>query len=257
MIAATVAQTGTQFLAEDLRSALDPVALARHVGIIADPWQQDALRSTDRRQLWNVARQTGKSTTAAILALHTAIYTPRSLVLLVSPSLRQSTELFRTVSQLYARSGSMPAGEVSTTRLELPNGSRVISLPGSESTIRGFAGASLLILDEASRIEDALYEAVVPFLAVTNGKLLALSTPWGRRGWWAEAWFGPHAWRRVEVPVTMYPRISPEWIAEQRETMGMTWFDQEMMCRFFDTESSAFRSSDIERAQKGVEQWQV
>ena len=37
-------------------------------------------------------------------------------------------------------------------RLELANGSRVVSLPGSERTTRGYSKAALIILDEAARI---------------------------------------------------------------------------------------------------------
>ena len=77
-------------LANDLTLALDRVAFARSVGVEPDDWQQDALRSTGPRQLYNCARQTGKSTISAILATHTALYEPGSLVLLISPTLRQS-----------------------------------------------------------------------------------------------------------------------------------------------------------------------
>jgi hypothetical protein len=56
------------------------------------------------------------------------------------------------------------------------------ALPGTEKTIRGFSGAALLIVDEAARVDDALYYAVKPMLAVSGGSLLMLSTPYGRRG---------------------------------------------------------------------------
>ena len=55
--------------------------------------------------------------------------------------------------------------------------SRVISLPGSEKTVRGFAGANLIVCDEAARIDDDLMAALRPMLATVNGSLLMLSTP--------------------------------------------------------------------------------
>ncbi len=72
--------------------------------------------------------------------------------------------------------------------LRLENGSRIVSLPGTEGTVRGFSGVALLIVDEASRVDDALYHAVRPMLAVSHGKLVLLSTPWGKRGFFYREW---------------------------------------------------------------------
>ena len=41
----------------------------------------------------------------------------------------------------------------------LPNGSRIVGLPGKEANIRGYS-ANLLIIDEASRVPDDLYKAL-------------------------------------------------------------------------------------------------
>src|SRR5205823_4257024 len=82
-------------LAVDLAMGLDPVALVTRAGMTPDPWQARVLRSTSRRLLLNASRQSGKITTTAGEAVHTALYAPGSLSLLLSPSLRQSGELFR------------------------------------------------------------------------------------------------------------------------------------------------------------------
>jgi hypothetical protein len=248
-------------LALDLASALDPVQFARSAGIEPDPWQADVLRSTDRRVLMNASRQSGKSTVSALIALHEALYTPSTLVLLLSPSLRQSSELFRTLARLYAGMGASvgPKAE-SALRLELENGSRIISLPASEATIRGYSGVSLLVIDEASRVEDHLYLSVLPMLATTDGRLIALSTPFGKRGWWSEAWHaGETRWKRVEVSATDCPRISEAFLEEQRLSMGEFWFRQEFFCEFIDSDSAAFRTEDVEAAAYGevVQTWQL
>lgn len=251
-------QAEAQSLASDLACALDPMIFAKQCGIQPDPWQADVLRSPDSRVLLNCSRQSGKSTVSALIALHRAVYRPASLVLLLSPSLRQSSELFRTLAQLYTRmGGAIPPRAESSLRLELENGSRVISLPASEATIRGYAGVSLLIVDEASRVEDDLYHAITPMLATTNGRLIALSTPFGRRGWWTDAWHGKAPWKRVKIPATACPRIGAAFLHEQRESMGALWFDQEYLCEFTDAESSAFQTTDILEAatSEGVVPW--
>ena len=115
---------------------------------------------------------------SGLIALATAVLQPDALVLLVSPSQRQSGELFRVVLRnLHALPGSPTITAESALRLELANASRIVALPGDERTIRGFAGAALVVLDEASRIEDELIAAVRPMLATSQGRLIALSTP--------------------------------------------------------------------------------
>src|SRR3712207_6453235 len=133
-------------LAKDLKLALDRVAFARELGFVCDPWQEELLRSWSDRVLLNCSRQSGKSTVSAIIALHRALYHPNSLILCLAPALRQSQELFGKVAGFYKDLGRPvpPQGERKLS-LELENGSRIITLPGSEKTIRGFSGASLLL----------------------------------------------------------------------------------------------------------------
>src|SRR5215207_7525053 len=183
-------------LRNDLRLALDRVAFAEELGIVPDAWQEDFLRSSADRVLLNCSRQSGKSTMSAVMALHRALYHPGSLVLCLAPALRQSQELFAKIGGFYRDLGRpvAPQGERKLS-LELENDSRIITLPGSEKTIRGFSGAALLLVDEASRVDDELYYAVRPMLAVSGGALMMLTTPYGKRGVFFEEWSG-HGWER-------------------------------------------------------------
>src|SRR5262249_55613339 len=153
------------------------------------------------RTLALCSRQSGKSTAAAALALHQALTRPGSLVLLLSPTLRQSGELFRDkLLRLYRALGRpVPPRRQTQTELELANGSRVLSLPENEEGVRGFSSVGLLVIDEASRVSDDLYFAVRPMLAVSGGRLVALSTPYGQRGWFYEEWDHGGGWQRVRV----------------------------------------------------------
>jgi hypothetical protein len=244
-------------LYRDLAMALDPVQLARGAGIEPDDWQGQLLRSVHPRILLNCSRQTGKSTIAAVLANHTAYYDDGAPILLLSPSLRQSQELFRKCLDVYrALDRPVPPEAESALRLELENGSRIISLPGKETTIRGLSGVRLLIIDEASRVPDELYMAVRPMLAVSGGRLALLSTPFGTRGFFWEAWKNRADWDYYEVPAAECPRISPEFLEEEQETMGQWWYDQEYCCKFLDALTAAFRSEDIDRIIKPeIAQW--
>jgi Terminase large subunit, T4likevirus-type, N-terminal len=236
-------------LRDDLRLALDRVAFASELGLAPDRWQHDLLRSSADRVLLNCSRQSGKSTISAIIALHRALYRPGSLVLCLAPALRQSQELFGKVAGYYRDLGRPvpPQGERKLS-LELENGSRIVTLPGSEKTIRGFSGVSLLVVDEASRVDDALYFATRPMLAVSGGAMLMLSTPYGKRGVFYEEWAGGEAWDRYEVPATECPRISPAFLAEERRVLPARIYRQEYECSFEETEDQVFAYADVERA---------
>ena len=129
-----------------------------------------------------------------------------------------------------------PANSYRKLGMELFNGSRIEALPGSEKTIRGYSGVGLLILDEAARVDDALYYAVRPMLAVSGGSLMMLSTPFGKRGVFFEEWQGGKGWERYEVPATECPRISPGFLAEEREALSARVFRQEYECSFEEIE---------------------
>jgi Terminase large subunit, T4likevirus-type, N-terminal len=167
-------------------------------------------------------------------------------VLLVSASLRQAQELGKKVFDGYRALGKPVNAEAENKlSLELANGSRIICLPATEGTIRGMSGARLIVLDEASRVPDPLYHAVRPMLAVSGGQLMAISTPWGKRGWWFEAWEHGTEWHRVKVTAPECPRISAAFLAEERRSLPAWIFDQEYMGVFGDTLDSVYRHEDI------------
>jgi hypothetical protein len=236
-------------LAEDLRLALDRALFAQALGLEPDPWQEDLLRSGSDWVLLNCCRQSGKSTMSGVIALHRALYHPGSLILCLAPALRQSQELFGKVAGFYRDLGRpvAPQGERKLS-LELENGSRIVTLPGSEKTIRGFSGAALLLVDEAARVADELYFAIRPMLAVSGGSLMMLSTPHGKRGVFYEEWTSGHGWDRYEVPAAECPRIPPEFLEEEWDALPSWVYRQEYECSFEETEDQVFTTEMVERA---------
>ena len=216
-----------------LSVALDPARVLLARGMRPDPWQRAFLLGRSRQVLLCCSRQSGKSTVVSALALHTALFTPGALVLLLSPSQRQSAEIFRKVLEADDALGRpLPSVYRTQLRLELANGSRVLCLPGREETIRSFGGVNLLVLDEAARIPDALYRSVRPMLAVSRGRLVALSTPFGRRGWFYHEWAGTGPWDRVQITWRDCPRITADFIDEERRALGPAWVAQEYETTF-------------------------
>ncbi|WP_027583703.1 terminase family protein [Bradyrhizobium sp. Ai1a-2] len=235
-------------LVRRLTHALDPVLFARACGIDPDAMQQRLLSSTSRKVLLNCCRQWGKSTTAALLSLHEALHNAPATIILISPSQPQSTELFRKVHGFWQQLDGAPRAEQeSLTRMSLDNGSRIISLPGSEKSARGYT-AHLIVVDEAARVPDELMVAIRPTLATTGGRIIAMSTPKGRRGWFFENWNTGEDWERISVKAAECPRIAPEYLADELRDLGPLRFSEEFECQFIDSDTSAFMSSLIQQA---------
>lgn len=237
-------------MATDLSRALDPVLMAQDCGVIPDPWQAQLLRDQPKRALLLCSRQSGKTTTTSLIALHTAIYHAPALVLLFSPSQRQSAELFRTVVGYHSRlQGAPRLTAESTLRAEMENGSRIIALPGSEKTVRGFAAADLVVIDEAARVEDDLIAAVRPMMATkANGRLIALTTPAGKRGWFHDAWTKSDDWTKVRVAAADCPRISKSFLDEELRNLGSARFEEEYNLMWRDDDEAVFPVAVIEAA---------
>ena len=189
----------------------DAVSFAREMlGFLPDAMQEALLRCDAKQVILNCCRQWGKSTIVAIIAVYRAYSVPKSVVVVVSPTERQSAEFLLKAREFAIKLGLTPRGDGhNRTSLRLPNGSRIVGLPGKEANIRGFS-ADLLIIDEAARVPDELYKSVRPMLAVKDGDVWLLSTPWGKQGFFHENWeFGGDSWARFRVPATECSAFRP------------------------------------------------
>lgn len=230
-------------IASRLRSAIDPLAFAERIGVPLYDYQAAVIESTARQQILNWSRQAGKSSVTSIVAAHQARFVPDSLSLILSPSERQSKLLLAKTKDAL-RSLEEPGLIVnpdSTMDTRLSNGSEIVALPGKEETVRGYSSVDLLIVDEASRASDALYHAIRPMLAASNGRLILLSTTFGKRGFFYREWTsGGDGWHRTEVPATQVPHISAEFLEEERRSLPPQLFAQEYLCQFVDTLDQIF-----------------
>lgn len=229
---------------------MDAAQMATDIGMELDPWQAAILSSDHKRVLVNCHRQSGKSTVAGIKAVHKAVYKPRSLSLIFSPAMRQSAEVLQKCVTVYRDLGRPVLAEAENQySLLLENGSRIISLPGSAATVRGYSNVDLIVVDEASLVKDELPAAISPMLAVSGGILWALSTPHGKRGWWWDAWEnGGDHWLRFRATADKCKRITKEFLRDERRALGDRVFSQEYMCEFVEVTDQAFSAESVRGA---------
>jgi len=147
--------------------------------------------------------------------------------------------------------GIEPKGDgANSVSLKFPNGSRIIWLPGSPATVRGFSKVSMLVIDKAAYMHWAMYTALIPMLAVGGGDLWVMRTPCGKQGLFHQIWaHGGARWERVLARATEYPgRIPADFLEQQRSELGPAAFEQEFMCEFVDAGGQVFAQDMLDRA---------
>jgi hypothetical protein len=231
----------------ELALRLDPAGLMEMCGFEPDSWQRNLLRSQAARILLLASRQIGKSTCTACVALLEASLSDEALVLMVSRSERQSAELFAKVAKFNRELALVPTARELSLSIQLANGSRLVALPGDPETIRGYSGPRLVVLDEASLIPDTVLAAVLPMTVASKGRLICLSTPMGKRGFFYEKWIDNDPnWLRINAKASECPRIDPAALAEQRKSLGERIYAQEFDNAFVDTFGQLFSDESIE-----------
>jgi hypothetical protein len=206
--------------------------VTQNLQLIPDELQIEALNATHNRLILLCTRQWGKSTIVAAKALHHALTKQGAFILVASASKRQSIELvlkFNAFAQQLL--GKPPKREGEGYRL--PNGARIIPLPHSPDTVRCYSAPTLVIIDEAAYVKDALYEALTPALATSNGALWLMSTANEQKGFFHQTWVTRgEDWKLVKATANDCPRISKQFLAAERAAKGEATYMREYFCEF-------------------------
>jgi phage FluMu gp28-like protein len=169
-----------------LESLPDAVTFAKdYLGFRPFKYQEEFLRDQSPLNAACCGRQVGKTTLAAIKALHFALARNGVRILIVSAGLRQSMILFDKILEM--SEAALPARLLTSyrtrTRIRFANGSEIVALPCGRdgSTLRGFT-SDMVILDEANFIPRIVIESVVRPTMITRpaARLIMISTPWMR-----------------------------------------------------------------------------
>jgi hypothetical protein len=219
------------------------------LGFEPDPWQAKLLCSRSKQIILCMGRQVGKSTTVAALALHTALYKPGALILVLAPSQRQARELYIKIAEFLSRLEPAEQLEEETKlSLMLSNHSRVVVLPGANPrTVRGYSAPELVIEDEAAFVNDETFDAALPMLAATaTGRIILMSTPYVASGHFYHLWHTAEGWERFEFKTADCPRVDPAWLESRRQEDPLR-FGREYCCHFGSPDDCLFSAEQIDR----------
>lgn len=266
----------TSALWQNIAGSLDPAQYIDELGLPPYDWQEEALDPTLRRVLLLCARQTGKSTIVGGKALYKAKYYPGSLILILSPTKDKSKEMMEKIAIMMTRDPYLP--ELVNDALfekKFANGSRIIALPGTEKSVRGYSGPRMIILDEAALVLEETYRAARPMMVQADTEMIALTTSHGKRGWFCTAWTQSKRWHKIFVTVPWLLKDGKHFIPampleqaraywkqrgvslyystrhdlnflqeEYDEGGGELWIRQEYLCEFLDVSGGIFSEED-------------
>ncbi len=223
------------------------------LGFLPDVQQARLLETRNRFVILNCHRQWGKTTVTAVRAVYQAVQQEKQLIVIVSPTMRQSRALASRCREFASRLG-LPLRTDGTTAgsIVFPNGSTILPLPAHPDKLRGFT-ANLLVIDEAARVRDEVYSAATPMLATTRGDLWLLSTPKGRSGFFYEEWMAKdtaqHPWLRISGPVSESKgRMDEGFLATERRRKTAEQFAEEYDCSFLTAGRNVFQEEWLERS---------
>ncbi|WP_369380387.1 hypothetical protein [Streptomyces sp. cg36] len=199
---------------------------------------------------------THNSSTVGALCAHRLLTDPGPhghgcLVLAVAPSQRTAIELVSKVRG-YLRALEVPLEQDAATSLTIGAGinSRIVALPGTPTSARGWSAVSLVAIDEAAYVAEETYLALRPTLIASGGDLICLTSA-GQEGTWAHRiWTKAPGWTKVEVPWWKCPRFAdnPDEINELKASMPAAVFTSEMECRWGAAGIGIFDSASVSAA---------
>ena len=282
--------SGLLLTAKDARlilGACSKIDYIKRLGFKPFPWQEAILESQSRRIIINAARQSGKSTITSTDPCWIAKFKDKSLSIVLAPTESQSQDDMRKIQQFIRRDPDYPRYDPASTHVNVRENESLISVVPATQSARGKSQPAVVILDEASQIEDLIYtEVVTPMFTANDGRLILLSTPYGKKGFFFDIFNNPRPndpWERYEVRSPWQPIQTPNgldlipymdgnekayqeerakhgiraWFSprhydyeEQLEKlfdMGIRKYQQEYCCEFVETETSVFSYDEVSR----------
>lgn len=151
-------------------------------------YQKEFFLNSKKRKIWISSRQVGKSFTIAGLLCYKALLKDNGLSLCVSVNSRSASEILKKCAQFAEAVKTLSDGKITYTAsfdsIKFSNGSRVLSLPSTSDSLRGFS-AQCVCIDEAAFVWrlDEILQAIGPTLTRDpNAELVLTTTPAGKNG---------------------------------------------------------------------------
>ena len=219
----------------------DPVVFVRDFfGFQVKEYQAELLRDKSKRIVVRWSRQAGKTTCIALRAIWFACFFPKTLTLIVAPTLRQSMIMSDRIQDflggLSKEKRCALVEKLQRITVRFKNGSRIVALPNSPQLLRGYT-ASQVITDESGFFKDdelVFFNVLYPMLSTTDGALIASSTPWSKDSVFYRMCQSPDFSKHTVTcqDVVKSGLVKQSFIDEMRAQLPFERFQREFMAEF-------------------------
>ena len=200
----------------------NPVTFATKV-LGVRPWDKQAeilnAIAANRSVAVRSCNGAGKTFTAAVAILWWLMSYDNAIVITTAPSERQVREiLWRELRNLYAPIRDIIGGKLTRTRLEFsPKRYAYGFSTNTEDRFQGFhSGNILVIVDEASGVDEFIYNAIRGVITARNSKLLLIGNPHGYAGTFYDAFHkNRKRFETIHVSAFDLPAFKAEGITEK------------------------------------------
>jgi hypothetical protein len=227
--------------------SLDDI-LSKVLRFVPYPWQAKTLQQfqeSDRDFAICAGRQSGKTHLCATYGVAETIrHEFPYRIGIIAQSKDAASEMFIPVSH-YIEANELLwwcVKRMTRSEIEFDTGTTIQVKPS------GYRGAhfNILFIDEAAHHEDNKIEAIEPAIMAKHGRIIAISTPNGRRGWFYNKYTEPgEKTIKLWYPSSANPNITAEQLEHKRLTKAKFWFEQEYLAKFIDWSGNAFLPKEV------------
>lgn len=197
------------------------------------------------------SRQSGKSIFAEVCLIEYLCkqYTFNAYI---SPTYSQGRKVYKELVELLEPSGIIKKANSSTLTIEtiFKSTFQAFSMD-SPNSIRGFTVSGILVMDECAFFPDTLVDGsdpwssvIMPITKARKPKVLAISTPKGKRGFWYNMYLkaveGEKGYREITATIYDDSLVTPEEIEDIKKTVSPLSFKEEFMVEFLDSSLTFF-----------------
>lgn len=221
------------------------------------PTQREWILDSHQIKVAACGRRWGKTEAAAIDIATSAIADSGSMQIIVAPTYDQSRLISNTIERILLSSPITRKFSAITktpyTEIRVMK-SRIMARTANDDgrNLRGFS-ADRVVVDEAAYVRDKVVEEVIsPMLADRNGKLVMISTPFGKNHFYRSFIRGLNnadgKCKSFSFPSNANPHISNDYVEYQRSILTPRQFRVEYEAQFADDEASVFPWEHIQAA---------
>lgn len=235
------------------------------------PFQIDLIENyhSNRFSISMLARQMGKTTSAAGYLLWYAMFHSDKTILIAAHQYSGAQEIMQRIRYAYEMCPMWlkPGAEAyNQGNIDFENKSRIVARATTEKTGRGMS-LSVLYLDEFAFVRPTIakefWTSISPTLA-TGGKCIITSTPNSDEDQFAQIWrdanknidewgnrtkVGKNGFSPYIATWDAHPDRDDAWAAEERSKIGEERFRREMLCQFIIDEETLISSLKLSELQ--------